>query len=268
VTEDRIRRSIAAGTFYPGHVQELADAVDGLLAGASPPGDVSSPAGLIVPHAGYLYSGPVAATAYRLLAGGSGAPVRVAVLGPAHFVPLHGMAVPAAAGWATPLGTVPVDMDLREAAVAGGADVDDLPHVPEHAVEVQLPFLQRIVGPALRVLPVAVGAAQPHDVAALIEALANVSGTVIVVSTDLSHYHDHRTAQALDARTAEAVLSRDSAAIGPDAACGANALRGAMAYAARRGLEFRLLDLRTSADTAGEPSRVVGYGAFALVEGI
>jgi AmmeMemoRadiSam system protein B len=260
----RPRPPAAAGTFYPADAGTLAGTVDRLLAEASPRRDLPDPVGLVVPHAGYTYSGPVAASAYTLLARSAAVPARVAVLGPAHFVPLDGAAVPAAGAWETPLGAVAVDPDLRNAAASRGAAVDDLPHQLEHAVEVQLPFLQRVAGPALAVLPVAVGAAHPDDVATLIGALLSVPGTLLVVSTDLSHYHDHGTARALDARTAEAVVAGDPAAIGSEAACGVHALRGAVAYARRRGHRFEVLDLRTSADTAGDPSRVVGYGAFAL----
>jgi len=261
-----VRRPAAAVSFYPGDPEELGAALDRLLAEASVRSALGGPVGLVVPHAGYAYSGPVAATAYRLLAESAAIPERVAVLGPAHFVPLGGVAVPEATGWETPLGVVQIDVELRERAVSQGAVVNDRPHAPEHAVEVQLPFLQRVVGSALRVLPVAVGTAEPEEVATLIEALMRVPGTLVVVSTDLSHYHHHETARALDSRTAAAVVAGDLGAIGLDAACGAHALRGAVAYASRRGLELHLLDLRTSADTAGGPSRVVGYGAFALIE--
>jgi AmmeMemoRadiSam system protein B len=264
VTPTRVRRTAAAGAFYPDDPTELAATVDRLLAGATPPGGVRHLLGIVVPHAGYAYSGPVAATAYSLLPrratmGG------VAILGPAHFVPLRGSAVPGSAAWATPLGEVAVDAELREAAVRWGARVDDEPHEPEHAVEVQLPFLQRILASGFTVLPVAVGKAEPPEVASLVAALVRRPGSFVVVSTDLSHYHDHDTARSLDARTAESVLALDVDAVGPDAACGVHALRGLMDFARQQGHAFRGLDLRTSADTAGGSSRVVGYGAFALV---
>ncbi|HEX9312326.1 MAG TPA: AmmeMemoRadiSam system protein B [Actinomycetota bacterium] len=260
----RVRPAAAAGTFYPQDPKALTATVDALMEAATPPEDAWEPKGLIVPHAGYRYSGPVAASAYSLLARIPVLPVRVAVLGPAHFVGIPGASVPRAAAWATPLGEVPIDPKLREAAVAAGAIVDDGPHGPEHAVEVQLPFLQRIVGPSLSVLPVAVGHADPVRTAALIGALAEVPGTLVMASTDLSHYHTQREARVLDARTAEAAVRRDSDAIGPEDACGVHALRGMVEHARGRGLAIRLLDLRTSADTGGDPLRVVGYGAFAL----
>ena len=259
-----VRPAVAAGTFYPDDPQTVAATVDALVDAGTPPEGLREPKGLIVPHAGYRYSGPVAATAYSLLARIQAPPVRVCVLGPAHFVGLRGASVPEAAAWATPLGEVPFDPDLREAAVSAGATVDDGPHAPEHAVEVQLPFLQRILGPSLSVLPVAVGDWEPARTAGLIGAVADVAGTFIVASTDLCHYHPEKEARALDARTAEAVVRRDAGAIGPEAACGVHALRGMVEHACGRGLAIHLLDLRTSADTSGDPFRVVGYGAFAL----
>jgi hypothetical protein len=250
-----------AGVFYPADPGDLARTVDALLdAAAGPPGR-AAPVALVAPHAGYVYSGPVAASAYALVRG-TGVE-RVAVLGPAHFVPLRGFAVPGVDAWRTPLGDVALDEDLRPVATAAGAVVDDGPHEPEHSIEVQLPFLLRALGDRVRVLPVAVGAT-PHDaVAELVGALA--PNALVVVSTDLSHYHDAETARALDRRTADAVLGREPEAIGAEDACGVFALRGFAAFARRADLAVELLDLRNSADTAGDPRRVVGYGAFALV---
>ncbi len=264
MTRSEVRLPVAAGTFYPGEPRTLAAMVDVLLAAADPRPEGPDPVALVAPHAGYVYSGPIAATAYTLTAGMTARPSRVAILGPAHFVPLAGTAVPEAAAWATPLGTVEMDRELRAEAAAHGSAVDDGPHFPDHAIEVQLPFLQRILGDDLLVLPVAVGESDPEEIASLTQALADVPGTLIVVSTDLSHHLDQDSARARDDRTAKAVLDRDPAALSADSACGAHALRGLMTFARRRNLVFDLLDLRTSADTAGDPSSVVGYGAFAL----
>jgi AmmeMemoRadiSam system protein B len=260
-----VRPAVAAGTFYPPDATTLAEMVDRLLeeAGVAAPHwpPVSGLAGLIVPHAGYRFSGPVAASAYALLRASAEPPRRAAVLGPAHFVPLDGSCVPAAGAWSTPLGEVPIDGELRGAAAA---PADDVPHASEHAVEVQLPFLQRVLGPAITVLPVAVGRADPEVTAGLIGSLIDVPGTVLIVSTDLSHYLPVAAAREIDTRTADAVVRRDAASIASDHACGVHALRGALALARRRGLRVKQLDLRNSADTVGDPSRVVGYGAFAL----
>lgn len=257
-----MRPPAVAGSFYPRDPGELAAAVDALLAAASAPADLGPVVALVAPHAGYVYSGPVAASAYACLPPDAR---RVAILGPAHFVPLRGAAVPEDDAWRTPLGEAPIDAELRERALGAGARVDEVPHVPEHSLEVQVPFLQRRVGEELSILPVAVGATRPHEVAELVGALA--ASAFVVVSTDLSHYHDDATAKRLDRRTAEAVLACDAEAIGDEDACGAYALRGIVAYARREDLGVRLLDLRTSADTAGDPWRVVGYGAFAVTAG-
>jgi AmmeMemoRadiSam system protein B len=257
-----IRDAAVAGTFYPAEASALGAAVDELLEGASSPEGVGTPSAIVVPHAGYDYSGPVAASAFALLRGREIA--RVAILGPAHFVPLRGTAVPSARAWRTPLGEVPIDEELRSLASTCGSAVEDSPHEPEHSLEVQLPFLQRAIGDRLAVLPVAVGVSRAGEVADLIGALR--AGAFVVVSTDLSHYQDDVTAKRLDRRTAEAVVARDPDAIGPEDACGVYALRGLVEFARREGLTVRLLDLRTSADTAGDPWRVVGYGAFAVGE--
>jgi AmmeMemoRadiSam system protein B len=177
-------------------------------------------------------------------------------------VQLTGAAVSGAAAWWTPLGPVPVDEELCDRAIGAGAVIDDRPHVHDHAVEVQLPFLQRRTGDALRVLPVAVGGGAARDAAALVEALAQTA--LVVVSTDLSHYHDVATAQRLDRRTAESIVALDDRAIGDMDACGAHALRGLLAYARKAGWACTLLDLRTSADSGGPTDGVVGYGAFAF----
>lgn len=257
----QVRRPVAAGSFYPDDAAVLEETVDELLGGAAPPGRrPPAPGAVIVPHAGYRFSGPVAATAYALVARVK----RVVLFGPSHFVRLSGMAIPAAAAWATPLGEVPIDDELREQAAAAGAKVDDAPHVLEHSLEVQLPFLQRVAGERLAVLPVAVGASRPDQVAHLIEALGDGPDRLVVVSTDLSHYLDAETARTLDRRTADAVVERDARAIRIEDACGVFALRGIVEHARRHDLPIRLLDLRNSADIVGDPWRVVGYGAFAV----
>jgi MEMO1 family protein len=258
-----VRVPAAAWTFYPGGREELASTVETLLAEARPPTDLEAPIALVAPHAGYRYSGPIAATAYALLR--DRRVERVAILGPAHFVPIHGTVVPEASAWRTPLGEVRIDDELRAIALGCGSVADDLPHAPEHSIEVQLPFLQsRFEDPPV-VLPVAVGVTEPDEVADLVAAL--LPHALVVVSTDLSHYHDDETAKRLDRRTAEVVVAREPGPIGPEDACGSWGLRGLVELAHRDGLTIRLLDLRTSADTSGDPRRVVGYGAFAVTRG-
>lgn len=255
-------RMPAAASFYPQERASLTRTVDRLL-GAAPPWEGSTPWGIVVPHAGYRYSGIVAASAFATLLGAREGLGRIVVIGPAHFVPLGGCAVPSTGTWRTPLGDTTINTDLREIAIRAGCAVDDEPHAPEHALEVQLPFLQRVLGERLRFLPVAVGQMPADDVATVVSGLAP-HADLVVVSTDLSHYHDLATARLLDRRTADVIRALDPDAIGPSDACGVFALRGAMAFARQAGLSIRLLDLRTSGDTTGEPGRVVGYGAFAI----
>ena len=264
-----MRPAAVAGSFYPGDADELTAVVDTLLERARlrEPNDAAGPApvALVVPHAGYVYSGPVAASAYDCLRGRSVR--RVAVLGPAHYVPLAGTAVPAVAAFATPIGEVPVEVDTC-AVLAERHEcvmVDDRPHRPEHSIEVQLPFLQRVLAPGWTCVPLLVGATAPEQVADVLDALC-VNGDVLpVVSTDLSHYLDLPTAQRRDRHTAQAVVDRDAAAIDPHDACGAFPLRGLLHWAARHELEVRLLNQGTSADAGADPRRVVGYAAFALL---
>jgi AmmeMemoRadiSam system protein B len=262
-----VRPAAVAGSFYPDDPGVLAALVDELLTAVQPAPASDPPIALIAPHAGYRYSGSIAATAYAHLARWRGVVTRAVVLGPAHFVPLHGMALPDADAFATPLGPVAVDVDAR--AIARDVPivvVDADPHAPEHSLETQLPFLVRTLGPAVRVLPVVVGSAPPAAIAALLDALLG-DGTVAVVSTDLSHYLPRARAQERDTRTAAAVVACTGDALQLTDACGYHPLRGLLHHAAARRLAVELLGLSTSADTGGDPGRVVGYGAFVLRAG-
>jgi len=269
------RPSAVAGTFYPARAESLAATVDSLLEAVVPeePRDEASrrarpvdhapaPRAVVVPHAGYACSGPTAATAYARIDPTARV---VAVLGPAHWGELRGLAVPLATSWATPLGDVTVDEDLcRELERAGHVVRDDQPHLGEHSIEVQLPFLQRVLRRGWTSLPVAVGVGPPELVADCLDALTGAADALVVTSTDLSHYYDEGTAHRLDRRTCEAVLDREPDGISRADACGADALRGLLAWARRHDLAVELLDRSTSADTCGSPSRVVGYAAFAV----
>jgi hypothetical protein len=261
-----VRDAAVAGRFYPGNPIELAATVDHYLAEAKPPpGPV--PKAIIAPHAGYIYSGPVAATAYARLKPAKGTITRVVLLGPCHRVPLRGLALSSAAAFATPLGHVPID----KAAIQ---TILDLPHVKifdethadEHSLEVHLPFLQRTLGP-FSLVPLVVGDAEADPVAEVIERLWGGPETLIVVSSDLSHYLPYDRARAIDAKTCRAIETLDTAAIGYDQACGRIPVGGLLALAKRRGLKVSTVDIRNSGDTAGDKSRVVGYGSWLFVEG-
>jgi len=261
----RSRPAAVAGRFYPNDGGRLVDTVDRLLTAARPVNESPSPVGLIVPHAAYLYSGPVAAAAYPRLAEPPVTVERVVVLGPAHFVPLTGSAVPAARAFETPSAPVPVDTGCCDALIQRPDVVrDDAPHAREHAIEVQLPFLLRVLPGGWRLVPVLVGHTEPSAVADLLEA-AVTPRTLVVCSTDLSHYLDQNTAVQRDRRTADAIIARRAEAVGNHDACGAAAIRGVLTWAERHRHNIELLDLRTSADTAGDRTRVVGYGAFTVL---
>ena len=263
----RVRPTAVAGRFYPGDPDALAALVDALLAKAPPPRRRRRPVAVVAPHAGFRFSGPVAATAYAHLSPWRGEVARVVVLGPAHFTPLHGMALPSVEAFATPLGPVAVDADARTVAAGLPAVVvDDEPHASEHAIETQLPFLIRTLGSAVPVLPVVVGTTPPPAVATLLSTLLDMPGTIAVVSTDLSHYLDRAQARERDTATAAAVLARHGEALHPADACGFHPLRGLLRHAVDRDLIVELLQLATSADAGGDPRRVVGYGAFVLHE--
>ncbi|HEX2064437.1 MAG TPA: AmmeMemoRadiSam system protein B [Acidimicrobiales bacterium] len=257
-----VRPPAVAGSFYPADPARLADAVDALL--PPPAADQAAPEAVIAPHAGYEYSGPVAGAALSLLGPARETLRRVVLIGPAHYVPLRGLAVTGVEAFETPFGLLDVDDDARAAALAlPQVQLDDAPHAPEHSLEVELPILQRLLG-RFSVVPLVTGRAGTAEVADVLDAVWGGPETVVVCSSDLSHYHDHDTATALDQRTAAAIVARDVEAVAPRDACGSVAVRGLLEVARRRDLAVRLLELRTSHDAGGPPDRVVGYGAFAL----
>jgi len=226
----------------------------------------SSPKAVIAPHAGYAYSGPIAGSSYRLWQAEGSRIQRVILLGPAHFADYEGVALSSATAFETPLGLVPVDQDwLDSVRSLAQVRVLDSAHTPEHALEVQLPFLQIILG-ACRIVPLLVGSASDELVVEVLERLWGGVETRVVVSSDLSHYHDYLTALAVDGATAQAITGLDVTIIDSDHACGSRAIRGLIAMARRHGLGAAAVDVRNSGDTAGPRDRVVGYGAFVFQE--
>ncbi len=264
-----VRQPAVAGAFYPGQATALASTVASLLAAARaerPAGPAPTPPKvLIVPHAGYIYSGPMAARAYAQLVAGRATVRRVVLLGPVHRVPVRGLALPGTAAFATPLGEIEVDQEavaalkpLRQVALSPAA------HALEHALEVQLPFLQSVLDD-FKLLPLAVGDAEPHEVAEVLEALWGGAETLIVISSDLSHYLPYRAAQSIDGETVERILALD----GPlthEQACGGTPINGLLLAARRHHLQAQLLGLCNSGDTAGDRQRVVGYAAITFTE--
>ena len=262
-----VRPPAVAGTFYPAAPDALRTLVEGQLAAADAPGgDEAPPEAVVAPHAGLQDSGRTAAVAYRAVAPRRAQLRRVVVVGPAHRVPVGGVGigVSTASAWRTPLGDVPLDTTAASDLVAAGLAVEaDEAHAPEHSVEVHLPFVQVALGP-VRVLPLVVGRAAAGAVARAIDAVWSSPETLVVASSDLSHYLDEASARARDERTATAVVEERTEDIGPDDACGCLPIRGLLLAARRRGLVPRRLAMATSAEASGDTSRVVGYGAFAL----
>jgi AmmeMemoRadiSam system protein B len=259
------RRPAVADLFYPAEPAALRASIEAAFDDAvRPVHDAGTPKALIVPHAGYVYSGAVAASAFARLAAGRDRIERVVLLGPSHRVYLRGLAVPSVDTFDTPLGPVPVDDELRRTVLAlPGVVVDDEPHRQEHSLEVELPFLQTVLD-RFTLLPLSVGDATTDEVATVLATVWGGPETVVIVSTDLSHYHPYDEAVHLDARTAAAIVAGDHAAIGDRDACGSRPLRGILQVAASRRLPVVQLDLRNSGDTAGDRRRVVGYGAFTV----
>jgi AmmeMemoRadiSam system protein B len=253
-----VRPAAVAGMFYPDDPVELRAMLSEFLRRTSP-GTPSK--ALIVPHAGYIYSGGVAAAAYGNV---SRRPIsRVVLIGPSHRVYLRGMALPTTSRFATPLGEIRIDEELGE-RISDREDVvrSDAPHALEHCLEVQLPFLQVLYGD-FTLLPVVLGAVAPAQVASMLASVWGEEETLVLVSSDLSHYHDYSTAQAIDAATNGAILRRESTLSG-DQACGAVGINGLMHLARERALPVAEIARCNSGDTAGDRSRVVGYGAYAI----
>ncbi len=256
----KIRKPAVAGMFYPEDATELRDRVDRLLTTANPV--AACPKAIIVPHAGYIYSGAIAASAYRALETVAAQIRKVVLLGPSHRVGFQGLALSSASTFATPLGDIPVDTQTATL-------LDDLPqvrlldeaHVLEHSLEVQLPFLQRML-PEFSLIPLVVGDASAEEVAEVIERLWNGEETLIVVSSDLSHYQAYDLAQRLDQATCRAIETLQPEKIGYQDACGRNPVNGLLLAARHHGLKVKTLDLRNSGDTAGPRDQVVGYGAW------
>ena len=265
-SKSSVRAPAVAGTFYPGESRELAQTLAQMLGTAAHDApERAVPKALIAPHAGYIYSGPVAASVYALLAPARRSITRVVLLGPTHRVAVRGLALPASQAFATPLGTVEIDRAAVD-TLRGmpQVTVSEQAHALEHSLEVHVPFLQTVLD-RFTLVPLAVGHASAQEVAEVLDALWGGPETLIVVSSDLSHYLSYGDAQAVDRATAKAILGF-ATDLSHEQACGATPVTGLSQIAKRRGLKSELIDLRNSGDTAGDKNRVVGYGSFAFYE--
>jgi len=250
--------------FYSDKPQELAATVKSYLAASAVSPTAKAAKAIIAPHAGFLYSGPIAGSAYATLASGAAHVERVVLVGPSHRVAFSGVATSGASAFETPLGPVHVDRDAVEQLKSQGLVREiEAAHQREHSLEVQLPFLRQAL-PDARIVPLLAGDDDWQAVAKALELLWGGEETAIVVSSDLSHYHDYATARTLDASTAKQVEGLEAGRLDHDQACGATGINALLSIAAAKGLGCTTLDLRSSGDTAGPRDRVVGYGAFAI----
>jgi AmmeMemoRadiSam system protein B len=258
------RPTAVAGTFYPEDTHLLRQTITEFLQRTSPA--EPSPKAIIVPHAGYIYSGPIAATAYAQIKPIAKKITRVVLLGPAHRVPFSGIAACDFENFITPLGMIPLEQDsIADLAQEGYVVLLNEAHRQEHSLEVQLPFLQSLI-PSFHLLPFVVGDASAKQVACLLARLWGDEHTLIVISSDLSHYLNYASASRKDALTSDAIVHLRWQDIDYEDACGRNPVRGLLQLAHERHLSAKLLDLRNSGDTAGSKDRVVGYGAYAFYE--
>lgn len=260
-----VRPAAVAGLFYPGSAAELRPMVEEYLRDGLQREPGYSPKAVVAPHAGFVYSGPVAGSAFCCFAGESETIRRVVLIGPAHRLPVRGLALPGQSAFETPLGSVPVDQEL----VAKIADMPQVStnleaHAPEHCLEVELPFLQIALG-SFSVLPLLVSRVSAEEIEEVLDQVWGGEETRIVISSDLSHFLSYEAARELDRETAQRVVDLQED-LDDHCACGAVAIKGLLAAARRRGMTARLLDLRNSGDTAGDRMRVVGYGSFGFSE--
>jgi len=261
---NKIRPTAVAGMFYPEDPLELQTMVTGYLSQSQPldtihPGEIKA---IIAPHAGYIYSGPVAASAYRYLEDLESQIANVVLIGPSHRVPLLGLATSSADYFNTPLGNIPVNRAITEElnSLPFVSELDQA-HSMEHSLEVHLPFLQLTLG-EFQLIPLVAGDASPQQVDQLINMALGHEKTLLVISSDLSHYHDYRTAQTLDSETCEAIETLSVEELDSMHACGFIPVRGLLKYAKEHGLTAQTVDCRNSGDTAGPRNEVVGYGAY------
>jgi AmmeMemoRadiSam system protein B len=256
------RQPAVAGTFYPANPKQLHQMLGQYLNDAKIGPEV--PKAIIVPHAGYIYSGPVAASAYARLKQAKNLITRVVIIGPSHRVAFRGLAVSRASTFSTPLGDIPVDQEAVETIVRlPFVEYLEQAHALEHSLEVHLPFLQETLDD-FKIVPVVAGDASPEQVAQVIDTLWGGDETLIVISSDLSHYHDYATAKKLDQLTSEKIEKQQYEQIASESACGKVPISGLLKVAREKSLSIKTIDLRNSGDTAGDKSRVVGYGAYVI----
>ncbi len=257
-----IREPAVAGLFYPNNAKVLQELLNDILNNA--PARNITPRAIIVPHAGYIYSGEIAASAYKLLEPLREKIRRVVLLGPTHRVAVHGCAVSSADYFRTPLGDIAIDTDAVQALLKNpNVQLSDMAHQDEHSLEVHLPFLQTVLD-EFSLVPIAVGDMTSSAVEEVLDLFWDDPATFFVISSDLSHFHDYKTAQEIDQQTTTAIEQLQFGTITGEMACGTYPVNGLLKFAKKHNLHCKTLDLRNSGDTEGDKNRVVGYGAYAF----
>ncbi len=259
-----VRQPAVAGLFYSDDAKELRNSIEHFLAQANSQGP--SPKALIIPHAAHAYSGPVAANAYNLLRPNRDKITRVVLLGPSHHVPMQGLATSSANSFASPLGEVELDHQaIKQISTFPQVRERDIAHLDEHSIEVHLPFLQSTLG-NFKLVPLVVGDAIPVEISEVLEDIWGGDETVIIVSSDLSHYQGYEKSVVMDRATTEAIINLKAGSIRHVDACGCNPINGLLKVAAKKGMTAKLIDQRNSGDTSGSQEQVVGYGAYGFIE--
>lgn len=263
---ENIRPAAVAGSFYPASSNQLSNNIEQAFDFAVPPLHSRCPKALILPHAGFVYSGAIAASGYQYLLPYRDVIKRVVLIGPSHRVGFRGLALSGADYFQTPLGSVEVDQNAEKVLLEiEGVQIIDEAHATEHSLEVQLPFMQHVLGD-FTFIPIVTGDAPAELVSKVIETLWGGPETVIIVSSDLSHFHDYDTAKILDDTTSEAIVNLDISRVDPNHACGCIGIRGLLYFAQQHALKASIIDVRNSGDTAGSKDSVVGYGSYLFEE--
>lgn len=263
---ENIRPATVAGSFYPASSKQLSNMIEQAFKLAAPPPHPRRPKALIVPHAGFIYSGAIAASAYQYIIPYRDVIKRIVLIGPSHRVAFYGLALSSADYFETPLGTIEVDQNAQKLLLEiEGVHIIDEAHAAEHSLEVQLPFLQHILG-HFTLIPIVAGDTKPELVSQVIETFWDEPQTLILISSDLSHYHDYESAKILDNATSQAIVHLDLNHLDSNHACGCIGIRGLLYFAQHHEVKASIIDLRNSGDTAGNKDSVVGYGAYLFEE--
>ena len=260
---EKIKQADVAGMFYPGEEASLRQMVDGFIQKAL--SFDLRPRAIIAPHAGYIYSGSIAGTAYKTIAAVRDQIENVIIMSPAHRFYLRGIALHMADAFATPLGNIPVNIGIvKKIKQFSSVQWEERSFIQEHGLETHLPFIQRAFKPGIKIVPMIVGECQESEVAEILESVWEDPRNFVIISSDLSHFHSYADAKKLDRNTVDLIQNLDSQSLDTEFACGHYPICGLLNLARNRKLKIKALDIRSSGDTAGSKESVVGYGSFAV----